>query len=87
MPRTALAIGSAEYGTTIDRTKQMTKRNDAPEVQKRTISVPRAGEEYYGLSRGASYEAAKRGDIPTIKIGKLKRVSVRVMEAKMDAGE
>jgi excisionase family DNA binding protein len=27
-----------------------------------------------GLSRNASYEAAKRGDIPTIRIGKLIRV-------------
>jgi hypothetical protein len=52
-----------------------------------TISVPEAGKKYYGLGRNGSYEAAKRGDIPTIKIGKLKRVSVRVMEAKMDAGE
>lgn len=34
-----------------------------------TISVPEAGELFYGLSRNGSYEAAKRGDIPTIKIG------------------
>lgn len=36
-------------------------------------AVPEAGE-MLGLSRNASYEAAKRGDIPVIKIGKLLRV-------------
>lgn len=35
--------------------------------------VPEAGA-MLGLSRNASYAAAKRGDIPTIKIGKLLRV-------------
>ena len=34
-----------------------------------TISVPDAGKLFYGLARQASYEAAKRGDIPTIKVG------------------
>lgn len=34
-----------------------------------TISVPDAGEVFYGLAKNASYEAAKRGDIPTIRIG------------------
>ena len=35
--------------------------------------VPEAGA-MLGLSRNASYDAAKRGDIPTIRIGKLIRV-------------
>ena len=38
-----------------------------------TTSVPLAGKAI-GLSRNASYEAARRGDIPTIPAGKLKRV-------------
>ena len=37
------------------------------------------------LSRNAAYAAAKRGDIPTIKIGKLLRVPVRALEQKLDA--
>ena len=37
------------------------------------LDVPEAGR-MLGLSRNASYEAAKRGDIPTIRIGKLIRV-------------
>jgi hypothetical protein len=50
-----------------------------------TISVPEAGKRYFGLSRNGSYNAAARGDIPTIKVGRLLRVSVRVMERKLDA--
>jgi hypothetical protein len=50
-----------------------------------TLSVPEAGREYYDLGRNASYAAAKRGDIPTIRIGKLLRVPVRALEQKLDA--
>ena len=49
-----------------------------------TISVPQAGREYFAMSRGASYEAAKRGDIPTVKVGRLLRVPVRALEAMLD---
>lgn len=34
-----------------------------------TISVPDAGKVFFGLARNAAYDAAKAGDIPTIKIG------------------
>ena len=49
----------------------------------KTMSVPEAGKVYYGLSRNGSYEAARRGDIPTIPVGRLLRVSVAVMERKV----
>jgi hypothetical protein len=49
-----------------------------------TIPVPEAGKKYFGLSRNASYAAAVRGDIPTIKIGKLLRVPVRKLEQMLD---
>ena len=53
-----------------------------------TITVPEAGKRYYGLSRDASYAAAQRGDIPTIRVGRLLRVPVRAMERLLDtAGE
>ena len=45
-----------------------------------TISVPDAGRRYFGLSRDGSYDAAKRGDIPTIKIGRKLRVPVAAMD-------
>ena len=35
-----------------------------------TLSVPNAGAVFFGLSRNGSYEAAKRGDLPTIRIGR-----------------
>src|SRR4051812_17932407 len=37
------------------------------------MTVPAAGKKL-GLSRNGAYEAAKRGDIPTIKIGRLLKV-------------
>ena len=42
---------------------------------KATIDVPEAGE-FYGLGRNASYAAAARGDLPTVRIGKKIRVPV-----------
>lgn len=39
-----------------------------------TISVPDAGMKFLGLTYNGSYAAAARGEIPTIKIGKLLRV-------------
>jgi len=39
-----------------------------------TISVPEAGRRYLGLSRNGSYAAAARGEIPTIRVGRLLRV-------------
>jgi len=49
-----------------------------------TLSVPEAGKRYFGLSQGASYEAAHRGELPTIRIGRLIRVPVRALEKMLD---
>jgi Helix-turn-helix domain len=49
-----------------------------------TLSVPEAGRRYLGLSKKGSYDAARRGEIPTLKIGKLLRVPVRAMERILD---
>ena len=48
-----------------------------------SISVPEAGQIYFGLSRNGSYDAAARGEIPTIKIGRKFRVPVAAMEKKI----
>jgi excisionase family DNA binding protein len=45
----------------------------------RTISVPEAGR-WLGMGRNAAYDAARRGDIPTIRIGKLIRVPIVALE-------
>ena len=50
----------------------------------KTLTVPDAGRIYFDLGRNASYEAARRGDIPTIRIGKLLRVPVGAMERKLE---
>ncbi len=49
-----------------------------------TLSVPEAGKRYFGLCRNAAYDAAARGEIPTIRIGRLLRVPVRLMERMLD---
>jgi hypothetical protein len=49
-----------------------------------TISVPEAGKKYFGLSRNASYDAAARGELPVIRIGRLLRVPVRALEQMLD---
>jgi len=49
-----------------------------------TLSVPEAGKRYFDLSRNGSYDAAARGDIPTIRIGRLLRVPVRALERMLD---
>jgi Helix-turn-helix domain len=49
-----------------------------------TLSVPEAGRRYFGLCRNAAYDAAARGDIPVIRIGRLLRVPVRALERMLD---
>ena len=39
------------------------------DAKPKTLSVPDAGRLYFGLSRGASYEAARRGELPVIRMG------------------
>lgn len=49
-----------------------------------TLGVPEAGKRYFGLSRNASYDAAARGDIPVVRIGRLLRVPIRAVERMLD---
>ena len=58
----------------------MSKSENTPRL---VYEVPEAGA-ILGLSRNAAYEAAKRGDIPTIRIGKLLRVPVRALERMLE---
>jgi excisionase family DNA binding protein len=54
-----------------------------PEDDRLVLEVPEAGR-MLGLSRNASYEAAKRGDLPTIRIGKLIRVPKAAFHAMLE---
>lgn len=49
------------------------------------LTVPEAGR-VLGLGRNASYEAARRGDIPTIRIGKLIRVPKAALNEMLGLG-
>ena len=58
------------------------------EASTKTLTVPEAGAVYFGLGRTGSYEAAKRGDLPVIRVGRLLRVSVPALERRLiEAGE
>lgn len=46
------------------------------------MTIPEAGQKYFGIGRSASYEAARRGEIPTMKIGRKHLVPVAAMERK-----
>lgn len=50
----------------------------------KTLSVPEAGKAYFGMGRSASYGAAHRGEIPTVRIGKLLRVPVVAMDRLLE---
>ncbi|SFM98022.1 DNA binding domain-containing protein, excisionase family [Methylobacterium pseudosasicola] len=53
--------------------------NERGQTGAKTISVEEAGR-WLGVSRNTAYEAAGRGEIPTIKIGRLLRVPVAPFE-------
>jgi hypothetical protein len=50
----------------------------------KTLSVPVAGKQYFGLSRASSYAAAARGQLPTIRIGRKLCVPVVALERMLD---
>jgi hypothetical protein len=50
----------------------------------KTISVPEAGKQYFGLAKNASYEAAARGQLPVIRIGGRLRVPVVQLEKMLE---
>jgi hypothetical protein len=62
----------------------MAKTESADKVRV-TISVPEAGRRL-GIGRNAAYEAARRGDLPTLRFGKRLVVPLPAFEAKLVAG-
>ncbi len=49
------------------------------EANRRTLTIPEAAKAL-GISRNAGYEAARRGEIPTIRIGKRLLVPLAALE-------
>ncbi len=60
------------------------QRCQMTDVQRKTLSVPEAGRDYFELGRNASYEAAKRGEIPVIKVGRKLRVPIVALERMLN---
>jgi len=54
-------------------------------MDNQTITVPEAGRAL-GLTRHGAYAAAKRGEIPVLKFGRLLRVSKRWLEGALCNG-
>ena len=54
-----------------------------PKTMPRTISVPEAGR-WLGIKKQAAYAAARNGEIPVIRIGKLFRVPVTALERMLE---
>jgi hypothetical protein len=48
-----------------------------------TESVPALGKRLLGLGRQASYDAARRGVIPVVRVGRKLRGLSRVLEARL----
>jgi hypothetical protein len=57
---------------------------DTTSENQKTLGVPEAGKLYFGLCPRSSYAAVARGDIPVIRVGRLLRVPVKAMEAKLE---
>jgi hypothetical protein len=50
----------------------------------KTLSVPEAGRRYFDLAKNASYEAARRGELPVIRIGRKLRVPIVALERMLE---
>jgi Helix-turn-helix domain len=66
-----------------ERRKRMAKKLSPKTQELLTYEVPEAGA-LIGLSRNGSYDAANRGEIPTIKIGRLLKVPKAAFHRMLD---
>ncbi|MCP1969784.1 DNA-binding protein [Bradyrhizobium elkanii] len=52
-------------------------------LSKPTASVPEVGRICYGLSRNGSYDAVRRGEIETIRVGRLLKAPTAPLRKKL----
>jgi hypothetical protein len=86
-PALSRGAASPECGT-LDRGQQGTATSGQPDPRWReqdVVSVPFAGMQVLGLSRQGSYDAANRGEIPTLRVGR--RLLVPVVRLRRLLGE
>jgi hypothetical protein len=75
----AAKVTKAQSGT--GRTRVAQRGEGASEsTTAKLLSVPEAGRRYFGLSRNGSYDAARRGELPVIRIGRKVWASVPAIE-------
>ena len=74
--------GRRPVNSPVGRKRKQTRKRVRPPSE--TMSIPEAGRKYYGLSKNGSYDAAERGEIPYVQIGRLKRVPVKLMEEQVN---
>jgi len=60
-------------------------KHDTSTTTPKTLSVVDAGREYFALSPQASYRAARKGQLPTIKIGKTRRVPIILLDRMLES--
>ena len=66
------------------RKSSKSKRDEAP-VERVTYTVPQAGKRL-GIGKNAAYEAARTGQIPTIRIGRRIVVPIAAFEKMLELG-
>ena len=59
--------------------------HDKAAIERATVTVPQAGE-MLGISRNGSYEAARRGEIPTIRLGRRLVVPLAALRRMLEEG-
>jgi hypothetical protein len=80
------ACAHPEQRALAEKALAMKQATQAAPAEEWTISVPEAGRRYFGIGPYASYEAARCGQIPTIQVGRFKRVPVVIMERMLTEG-
>jgi hypothetical protein len=69
----------------MSKTKLVKSRTGPEADETKTMPVPKAGKVFFDLGRDASYQAAKSGEIPVIKIGGRLRAVVPAIERMLEA--
>src|SRR5262245_53089138 len=56
----------------------------SPEAEAYTMPIPRAGKVFFGAERGAAYRMARLGVIPTVLVGRRRRLAnVRAIKRRL----
>ena len=86
--RASVIFGSIDVDPVVTRSvekRRLRMQDNAPDAdaEEYVTTIPKAGKKYFGIGRSASYEAARRGEIPTIKMGRKRLVPVVAIKRKL----